>query len=825
VTRSPIRLAVGLLAVAAGVGLALAQVARPPAVEAVIALRGDSSTAPENTVAALDAAVAAGVTRAWVDVRATADGALVVLADETLDRTTDCDGPVRERTAEALAACDAGSWFDARFAGERVPLLADLLGREDLRLVLELHDVDPAALAGAVEAAGAEARVTVVSATEADVAAVEAAAPGLATWLRVPILDRISQQAAVAAGADGVAPDATTTSADGVEEALRAGLDVVAVDVPDEALLFDVLGMGATAAVTARVRPTVLALGLEFRTYGGPDFGRPNEAGQGFPGPLVVGDFDEDGRDDLVVAAPLDGSRTRGGGWFGVVRGAARFPGPVTANFGAERDGEWGGVLAVGDWNGDGFDDLVAGYPRSDFSGADSGSLWLLDGGPGGIGTVSRPIGPASVAGAHLGAALATLDFNQDGIDDLAVAVPDAAVGTQSAAGRVLLLPGRTGAGPQASGALTIDRATEDVPGDPAGREGFGQALAGGDFDGDGYDDLAIGVTGGDAGAVQGAGSVILVFGIGDDEDGALQTFRIEEVTRETEGVPGDALRGANFGATLAAGDFDGDFFDDLVIGSPDASVDGRRAAGDLVVLYGSAAGWDPERAVAIDRDTPLVPGDATARDRFGATLAVGDVDGDGTDDLVVGVPDQAVAALPGAGAVLVFSGGRRGLRPRVVTELAPGMAPVGIPAINRQGFGRTLALGDLNGDGATDIAVGAPGHTVDGVTEAGALVVAWGYEPALPGVATPTIRPPTSTPEPTVTRTPRPTRTPPPRKSIFMPYAARLAHLERFPTPRAGGGEGVPHRIVPHRIEGADTRISRIESDGSPRLLTARPP
>jgi glycerophosphoryl diester phosphodiesterase len=95
----------------------------------VIAHRGASSYAPENTFAAFDLAIRMGVHHIELDVEATSDGHIVVIHDDTVDRTTDGSGPVTNHTLAALQALDAGSWFGARFAGERIPVFDEVLDR------------------------------------------------------------------------------------------------------------------------------------------------------------------------------------------------------------------------------------------------------------------------------------------------------------------------------------------------------------------------------------------------------------------------------------------------------------------------------------------------------------------------------------------------------------------------------------------------------------------------------------------------------------------------------------------------------------------------
>jgi glycerophosphoryl diester phosphodiesterase len=108
--------------------------------------RGDSTNAPENTLAAFRAAVALPVKWIELDVHPTQDGALVVIHDDTVDRTTDGSGAVCDLTREALRRLDAGSWFDAQFAGERIPTLAevlDLVAPTGTRLNIEIKSPPP----------------------------------------------------------------------------------------------------------------------------------------------------------------------------------------------------------------------------------------------------------------------------------------------------------------------------------------------------------------------------------------------------------------------------------------------------------------------------------------------------------------------------------------------------------------------------------------------------------------------------------------------------------------------------------------------------------
>jgi glycerophosphoryl diester phosphodiesterase len=107
----------------------------------VIAHRGESTNAPEQTVAAFRLAAELGADMIEADVQRTADGRLVLLHDATVDRTTNGYGPVTAFTFDELQVLDAGSWFSAAFADERIPALDelfDLAQHAELRLCLEV---------------------------------------------------------------------------------------------------------------------------------------------------------------------------------------------------------------------------------------------------------------------------------------------------------------------------------------------------------------------------------------------------------------------------------------------------------------------------------------------------------------------------------------------------------------------------------------------------------------------------------------------------------------------------------------------------------------
>jgi hypothetical protein len=243
--------------------------------------------------------------------------------------------------------------------------------------------------------------------------------------------------------------------------------------------------------------------------------------------------------------------------------------------------------------------------------------------------------------------------------------------------------------------------------------DAFGQSLTTGDFNGDGKSDLAIGVPGEEVSGADSAGMVIVYYGEYAREPQHWGQLQAGE-TAET---------GDRFGAAIAAGDFNGDGWDDLVIGVPGEEVTGAAKAGMVVIYYGSSAGlqasgaqlWHQSQAGAVNE----------TGDQFGASLAAGDFNNDGTDDLVIGTPGQDFTGAANAGMVVVYYGSATGLRASGAQLWQQSQAGESDEADDQ--FGASLAPGDFNGDSHDDLAIGVPGENIDGATDAGLTVVYYG--------------------------------------------------------------------------------------------------
>jgi len=259
----------------------------------------------------------------------------------------------------------------------------------------------------------------------------------------------------------------------------------------------------------------------------------------------------------------------------------------------------------------------------------------------------ARGATPAAAAVASVEA-----DFNNDGFADLAVGVPREGVGAAELAGAVNVLYGST-TGLSGSGSQLFFQGGGGVTDVAEPFDSFGAALAAGDFDNDGFVDLAVGVPGEDLQAIPNAGAVNVLYGSTTGLSGTGGQF----FSQDTTGVLGTAEPEDGFGAAVGAGDFDNDGFADLAIGVPAEDPGGAALAGAVNVLYGSAAKLTATGDQQFFQGNGGLIGVAEEGDFFGAALATGDYDNDSFADLAIGAPFEDVIGVLDAGAVNVLYG------------------------------------------------------------------------------------------------------------------------------------------------------------------------
>jgi hypothetical protein len=322
----------------------------------------------------------------------------------------------------------------------------------------------------------------------------------------------------------------------------------------------------------------------------------------------------------------------------------------------------------------------------------------------------------------RFGRSLTWGDFNGDGYDDLAVGVIGEDVGDLFWAGAVNVIYGTAG-GLSATGNQIWDQDSPGIAGEAEGGDLFGEAVASGDFNGDGYDDLAVGVSGETIGDIIAAGAVNVIYGTA----GGLAASGNQMWQQNSPGIAGGAEEYDGFGDAVASGDFNGDGYDDLAVGVSGEDVGDISAAGAVNVIYGSAGGLSASGDQIWDQDSAGIAGEAEEYDGFGSAVASGDFNGDGYDDLAVGVSGETIGNLFWAGAVNVIYGTAGGLSASGDQIWDQDSAGIAGEAEQNDYFGWSLTLGDFNGDGYEDLAVGVFGEAIGDRTFAGAVNVIYG--------------------------------------------------------------------------------------------------
>jgi hypothetical protein len=506
-------------------------------------------------------------------------------------------------------------------------------------------------------------------------------------------------------------------------------------------------------------------------------------------------------------------------------------------NEGAEVGDNFGFALAAGNFDGQGGADLAVGVPGENngrgavqvfYSGPPNPNTGLVTDTDGlVVGTPGQPnfnqfitqstdgVDGTSEDGDHFGYAVAAGFINNDIYEDLVIGVPNEAVGTIKDAGMIHVIYGSpSGLNPNGPDATSnpgqlADQTFQQGPGQivrpEVGRaepgDFFGAAVTIGQFNDDGREDVAVGSPGEDVRTVPDGGGVSVMYSLPPGQGNGLSTVEKDFFTQQTQDVNGISESADRMGCAVDAGDFDGDGDEDLAIGVPGEAVEKDNQAGVIQVIYntGTVTGISQVPNVAHanfwiedqvwEEDEGGIPGVSKPDDRMGSSLASGDFDGDGVEDLAVGLPTELLYTNNRSGSVRIMygfsgfgltDGPGSGIPANARLPVAFAQSPSDLPSscllygllndqplrtiadilfgpctlleglagvndyspllmVEEEGdhFGASIAAADFDGNGKADVAIGSPnedlGLFVDWLTEEEATIPSELLSPLLP--------------------------------------------------------------------------------------------
>jgi hypothetical protein len=398
-------------------------------------------------------------------------------------------------------------------------------------------------------------------------------------------------------------------------------------------------------------------------------------------------DFNGDGYSDVIVGAYAQdrGATDEGNAfvYYGSASGIPTTPSVTLDNPANQQDGEFGfSVASAGDVNGDGYSDVIVGAWFQDAGATNEGNAFIYYGSASGIPTTPSVTldNPANQASGNFGCSVASAgDVNGDGYSDVIVGALAQNAGA-AGEGNAFIYYG------SASGIPTTPSVTLDNPANQAsGNFGFSVASAG-DVNGDGYSDVIVGAPGQDAGATN-EGNAFVYYG---------SASGISTTPSVTLDNPANQTNGWFGWSVASAGYVNGDGFSDVIVGAPEQDA-GATDEGNAFVYYGSASGISTTPSVTLDN-----PANQEGA-YFGYSVAsAGDANGDGFSDVIVGAVWQDAGATD-EGNAFVYYGSASGIPTTPSITLDNPQNQVG------GYFGFSVAsAGDVNGDGYSDVIVGA---------------------------------------------------------------------------------------------------------------------
>jgi FG-GAP repeat len=319
-------------------------------------------------------------------------------------------------------------------------------------------------------------------------------------------------------------------------------------------------------------------------------------------------------------------------------------------------------------------------------------------------------------------------DFDRDGYIDLATGVWEEDLGFAEDAGVVIVLYG-TADGLSPTDSQRWNQNVGGIRNEAEIGDQFGRSLAAGDFDGDGFSDLAVGVPGEDLRddpacddatfPCEDVGAVAVLYG-----SNTGLTARDQFWTQASPGIADKLGEFERFGGALAAANFGNGRRADLAIG---VSSEGLNDAGAVHVLYGASGGLSAKGSQFWHQNKDGIVGKAQSLDHFGSSLAAADFGKSSHADLAVGVFNEDLGGAGGAGAVAVIYGGPDGLSAKgnqLWSQASPGIDED--PEF-QDSFGWVLSAANFGKSGHADLAVGVPAEDLGAAENAGVVHVLYG--------------------------------------------------------------------------------------------------
>jgi len=418
----------------------------------------------------------------------------------------------------------------------------------------------------------------------------------------------------------------------------------------------------------------------------------------------TAGDVNGDRYSDVIVGALwYDNGEFDEGAAF-VYHGSSQGLSP-TAEWSADSDQRYANfgqsVSTAGDVNGDGYSDVIIG--ASVFDGAqknDSGAAFVYHGSSQGLNQTPNWSAEFYQDRAYFGNSVSTAgDVNGDGYSDVIIGAPGYDHYRQDEGAAFVYHGSYQGLSSEPDWSIEFNER-------PAN---FGDSVStAGDVNGDGYSDVIV------------AAPLYNGFGYPVDECGAVFVYHGSSQGLSTSPYGDWRNQGpqqplAHFGKSVStAGDVNGDGYSDIIVGAPGYDNGNKEDAGATFVYYGSSRGlsWDPDWGTEFDQEHAY----------FGKSVSTaGDVNGDGYADVIIGAPDYDYDQYEDAGAVFVYYGSSQGLSQTPTWSIE---FDQNRPRFEHAYFGSSVSTaGDVNGDGYSDIIIGAYGYDNDQYNEGAAFV------------------------------------------------------------------------------------------------------